>query len=455
MEWIMKLLIALRGVLPAVLFAAGMIMAPPAISETAYEAPLPVAINSAPDLCAHVPCAELVPGATSFSERMGKPAYVEAYRFEGSEKKLAGYVFLSTDIVDIPAYSGKPVITLIGMDTPRASSPAPSILRHSEPILLLGIPESVLTKFVKQYLGKFVGDKIEIGKSRNNEGYIGLDAISGATVTVIAQNQVIMRSGVAIARQVGILKVEPKPPIRFSAVDERLGWQQLVEQGSVRRLTVRPEQVGKPRAPEPHIDMHFGYLNHAVGGQERTRRERLQQPDVASEGGRACDLHRCQRYRHPSRVRASCVAASTTACRSPRIWMLTPSAISTTSTCGAVEAVGAPAYKESAIFIIRDPGFSGALPWHLMFLTNKLDRETGQRELRQFRQRVLGTRQVPAGRTTEGGQARRTVGAGVEDARGRDRALLGPADRRGRRVCAARYADPALDAQKQVASQCL
>jgi hypothetical protein len=75
--------------------------------------------------------------------------------------------------------------------------------------------------------------------------------------------------------------------------------------------------------------------------------------------------------------------------------------------------------------------------------------------VRQFRQRVLATRQVPAGRTTEGGQARRTVGAGVEDARPRDRALLGPADRRRRRLCAARYADPALDAQKQVASQCL
>src|SRR5690606_1246270 len=134
-----------------------------------------------------------------------------------------------TDIVDIPAYSGKPVITLMGMDT-QGIITGTKILRHSEPILLLGIPESVLTKFVNQYLGKYVGDKIEIGKGRDEEGYIGLDAITGATVTVIAQNQVVMRSGVAIARQVGILKIEPKPAIRFSALDEKLGWDQLVKE---------------------------------------------------------------------------------------------------------------------------------------------------------------------------------------------------------------------------------
>ncbi len=86
-------------------------------AETAYEAPLPAEVNTSPDLCAHVPCKEVLPGADSFSPRMGKPAYVEAYRGAGEHKALVGYVFLSTDIVDIPAYSGKPVITLIGMDT--------------------------------------------------------------------------------------------------------------------------------------------------------------------------------------------------------------------------------------------------------------------------------------------------------------------------------------------------
>ncbi|MBS0310778.1 MAG: FMN-binding protein, partial [Proteobacteria bacterium] len=183
-----------------------------------YEAPLPVQLSTDPDLCAYVPCKDVMPGADSFSKRMGKPAYVEAYQSRkdkhdekddhGDEKdkhdgkddrKLIGYVFLSTDVVDIPAYSGKPVVTLIGMDT-KGIITGVRVLKHSEPILLVGIPESQLTKFVKQYLGKFVGDKIEVGTSRPGEGMIGVDAISGATVTVIAENQVILRSGLEVAR---------------------------------------------------------------------------------------------------------------------------------------------------------------------------------------------------------------------------------------------------------------
>jgi NosR/NirI family nitrous oxide reductase transcriptional regulator len=144
-------------------------------------------------MCDYAPCKDVIPGATSFSERKGQPPFVEAYKDEAGQKKLLGYVMLSTDITDTPAYSGKPVVTLIGMDT-TGKFTGVKILKHSEPILLLGIPESALIKFNNQYLGKFVGDNIEIGKSRSEENLIGLDAITGATVTVIAQNQVMMTS---------------------------------------------------------------------------------------------------------------------------------------------------------------------------------------------------------------------------------------------------------------------
>ncbi len=49
-----------------------------------------------------------------------------------------------------------------------------------------------------------------------------------------------------------------------------------------------------------------------------------------------------------------------------------------------LQAAGAPAYKESAIFIVRDPGFSPAYPWSLVFLANKLDRATGHRDFVSF-----------------------------------------------------------------------
>ena len=154
---------------------------------SSYDAPLPPQLNSDPDLCAHAPCREVMPGADGFSLRKGRPSYVEAYRSSGQKKELIGYVFLSTDIVDIPAYSGKPVVTLIGMDTKGIISGV-RILKHSEPILLIGIPEIELTKFIAQYIGLFAGAKVEIGKSQAGDEHIGLNAISGATVTVIAEN---------------------------------------------------------------------------------------------------------------------------------------------------------------------------------------------------------------------------------------------------------------------------
>ena len=44
-----------------------------------YNAELPPELNSAKNLCALVPCSDVFPGASSFSERMGQPPYVEAY----------------------------------------------------------------------------------------------------------------------------------------------------------------------------------------------------------------------------------------------------------------------------------------------------------------------------------------------------------------------------------------
>ena len=169
-------------------FMALALLAPRA-HASAYEAELPANLASTPAMCSLLPCTEVFPGATHFSDRKGQPPYVEAYDNDSAQKKLLGYVMLSTDITDTPAYSGKPVVTLIGMDT-QGHFVGVKVLKHSEPILLLGIPESALINFNNQYIGKSVIDTIEVGPSRPDENVIGLDAISGATVTVVAQNQV-------------------------------------------------------------------------------------------------------------------------------------------------------------------------------------------------------------------------------------------------------------------------
>nr|WP_284614949.1 NosR/NirI family protein [Rubrivivax pictus] len=356
--------------------------APSASWSGAYEAELPDQIHSSKRLCDFAPCKDVFPGATSFGERKGQPPYVEAFAGD----KLAGYVMLSTDITDIPAYSGKPVVTLIGMDL-KGRFVGVKVLKHSEPILLLGIPESALIKFNEQYLGKFVGDKLEIGASRADEQAIGLDAISGATVTVIAQNQVMMTSGQAVAKQTGILAPTLRPQATFAERGDRPSWQQLVDEGSVQRLVVQAQQVGRDVSAggrAPFIELWFGGLDHPDIGRALlgdagwlNLRSRLAPHEHAIFVVRTAGS---ESFKGSGFVRGGLY---------DRVHVRQGSDTFTFRDLDYVnlyglEAAGAPAVTESAIFIVRGQGFSAAYPWKLAFLGNRVDRATGTRSFARF-----------------------------------------------------------------------
>jgi NosR/NirI family nitrous oxide reductase transcriptional regulator len=377
------------NVLPSLLlsFIAGLLLTLAGTSVAcadagSYEAPLPVQLSTDPDLCAHVPCREVLAGAERFSKRMGRPSYVEAYGKVAGQEQLLGYVFLSTDIVDIPAYSGKPVVTLIGMDK-QGIVTGVRILKHSEPILLVGIPETELTKFTKQYVGKFVGDKIEIGKSREGEGYIGVDAISGATVTVIAENQVILRCGMDIARQVGILKAQPRPAARFTALQETRDWKTLLKQGSVRRLSVQPDDVGVADTGEPYIDLYFGNLNAPVIGRSilgDDNYRRLMADLKPGEQAIFVIASGSASFKGSGFVRGGIYDRVQVAQENDTYTFRDTDYLN----LYGIQAEGAPQYKESGIFIVRGSNFSSAWPWSLVFLANRVDQETGAKTFINF-----------------------------------------------------------------------
>jgi NosR/NirI family nitrous oxide reductase transcriptional regulator len=357
-----------------------------------YEAPLPPQLASEPDLCAYVPCKEVMPTAERFSVRKGRPAYVEAYR---KHDELIGYVFLSTDIVEIPGYSGKPIVTLVGMDAVGVITGV-KVLRHSEPILLLGIPEADLNAFIGQYVGKQVGRKIEVGRSSAEA--LGVDAITGATVTVIAENQVILRSARAIAKQVGIIAPTARSPVEFTTASERLDWSALLAEGSVRRLTVRPQDVGQPPSRQRFIDIHFGYLNAAGIGEA-----------VLGEAG----YRRLMAELKPNEHAIFVVANGQASFKGSgfvrggvfdRIQVVQGTDSFTFRdqdylNLYDVRAQGAPSFRESGIFIVRSAAFSPAYPWSLVFLANKIDTGTGARTFVSFEQEYwLPARHIVGGR---------------------------------------------------------
>lgn len=366
-----------------VLFVCLALTSPASRASSAYEAELPANVHTAPDMCALLPCADVFPGATYFSERKGQPPYVEAYDNDSANKKLLGYVMLSTDITDTPAYSGKPVVTLIGMDV-TGHFVGVKVLKHSEPILLLGIPESALIDFNNQYIGKSVTESIEVGPSRPDEGVVGLDAISGATVTVIAQNQVVMMSGSAVARQTGIIAPIVRDPAKFITLGQKFTWQQLVEMGAVKRLAVKPEQVGLPRDATPFIELWFGDLNQPDIGRSllgdngfASLQSRIQPGESAFFIVRTAGD---ESFKGSGFVRGG-IYDRVQVKQGPDAFTFRD--LDAFNLYG-LEAEGAPRYTESSIFVIRSPAFSAAYPWKLAFLGNRVDRATGHRSFAVF-----------------------------------------------------------------------
>jgi NosR/NirI family transcriptional regulator, nitrous oxide reductase regulator len=137
------------------------------------------------------------PEAERFGELEGEPRAAPVY----ADGEVAGYVFLTNDVVRIPAYSGKPINSLVGVD--RAGRiRGVAIVHHEEPILDVGVSEARLRAFSGQYAGKSVFDRVVVGAER--EGHVSVDTISGATITVMVQNETLMRAARRVAESGGL-----------------------------------------------------------------------------------------------------------------------------------------------------------------------------------------------------------------------------------------------------------
>ena len=178
-------------------------------------------VAAADDLVQAYPQAkEFFPAATRFGPLEGEPRAAPAYAGE----QLLGYVFLTDDVVRIPAYSGKPINSLVGIDTAGRIAGV-AIVEHAEPILAVGISEERLKEFAGQYRGRSALEEVVVGAPR--PGAVAIDTISGATMTVMIENATVMRAArkIAESRQLGGSPVQ-KPaagdePLWKSAWQER------------------------------------------------------------------------------------------------------------------------------------------------------------------------------------------------------------------------------------------
>ncbi|MCW2242486.1 hypothetical protein [Azospirillum canadense] len=90
---------------------------------------------------------DVFPGAVRLGHVEGSPPAAAAFN---AQDRPLGYVFMNSDVVNATGYSGKPIHVTVGVDTAGTVIGA-KLIKHSEPIVLIGIPEKRVTDFIHGY----------------------------------------------------------------------------------------------------------------------------------------------------------------------------------------------------------------------------------------------------------------------------------------------------------------
>ena len=104
------------------------------------------------------------------------------------------WFYITTDVVNTRGYSSKPIDTMVALANDGTIAGA-KLVEHHEPIMLIGIPQSRVDKFIDKYIG------LNFIKNPPQPGVAPADIISGATVTLMVINDSIQRSVKSVIHQ--------------------------------------------------------------------------------------------------------------------------------------------------------------------------------------------------------------------------------------------------------------
>ncbi|MBB3978446.1 NosR/NirI family nitrous oxide reductase transcriptional regulator [Rhizobium azooxidifex] len=194
-----------------------------------------------------VTASDIVPGAEGFGPVRDDLAVAPVLK----GGKTAAWVFMTSDFVGTTGYSGKPIHTLVAVD-PDAKIVGVRLVKHSEPIVLIGIPEAKVKALVAGYAGLDLLAEAKSGGTAHE-----VDIISGATVTVMVIDDSIVRSGLKVARALGLGGLAPETDNagpRFEvnpAAAAPADWAEADGDGTLRRLSLDVAQVNAAFADHP------------------------------------------------------------------------------------------------------------------------------------------------------------------------------------------------------------
>ena len=108
--------------------------------------------------------------------------------------KTVAWAFLTSDFAGTTGYSGKPIHVVAAIDADAVMTGA-MLVEHSEPIVLVGIPEAK----VRGMIGGYTGLDLKAEADESSKAH-DLDIISGATVTMMVIDDSLVRGGLKVAR---------------------------------------------------------------------------------------------------------------------------------------------------------------------------------------------------------------------------------------------------------------
>ncbi len=205
--------------------------------------------------CNALGCSEVLPDAERFAFEEDH-LFATGYNAAG---EVVGWVARSVDLVEIKAYSGNPLETLIALG-PDGIIKGAKLIKHHEPILLVGIPVKKLHDFIAKYVGLPATSKVVVGSSENPDD-IEVDMISGATVTALAQNQTILKTARTLGVATGAVSMADARPGHFINKDTPLTWQQMMADGVFGRITVMEAQIGLENPEGVLVDLWYTIID--------------------------------------------------------------------------------------------------------------------------------------------------------------------------------------------------
>ncbi len=186
----------------------------------------------------HVSPEDLAPGADAFGEPQDDMAVVPVLK----QGEPIAWAFLTSDFVGTTGYSGEPIHIVAALDQDGVFTGL-NLVDHSEPILINGIAPNRRRLMLQRYVGRDI-----TLEGRPDLRTLGIDMISGATVTVMVVDDSIIRSSYRVASMLGLGGLEP--PLDGAALrqidpeQEAISdWASLSQNGSIGRLSLDLGQI--------------------------------------------------------------------------------------------------------------------------------------------------------------------------------------------------------------------